>query len=539
MVGSVLAVADTHYVSLNGGDSSPYTNGWASASTNIIAAIAASTALDTVILSNGTYNLTNEIIIAANITVRSFTEGGHGTNDTIVDGGYPARSNRCFVLNANVGTVDGFSIRNGYNTNLPHHNGGGGVHLTGASFLKNCFIYNNIATQGQWTCSAAVNCRDGWSGIISNCTISGNTGNTRGGGIFSYGAIAGRIVDCRISANTCFEAGAGIWSGSGMTVSNCTVNANTSTWHGGGIYLGGSGLITDCIISNNNATLGQGGGVWLTIGTLRNSIITRNTAGGSDGGGVYITTGPSVVSLVSNCTVTANTGQNGGGGIFLSGLLGTGVIANCTISGNRVGSYGGGIVVNADGSDSQLVKNCLIYGNTNWLITGGGGVYLNWTGLYPYGLINCTIVSNSSGANGGGLYATTYSNYIANCIIYGNVTTNAGDNSDEVYNATAGGTNNFWYNCTPTNLVAGQGNTTNNPLFVSSGNYHLSSGSPCIDTGTNMTWMVGAFDYEGNPRIWSPSATVDMGAYEFMYSPVLVFCGTATSNLLTIGGNQQ
>jgi hypothetical protein len=37
--------------------------------------------------------------------------------------------------------------------------------------------------------------------------------------------------------------------------------------------------------------------------------------------------------------------------------------------------------------------------------------------------------------------------------------------------------------------------------------------------------MTGAKDLDGNPRIWSPSATVDMGCYEFIYSPVLMLAG--------------
>ena len=54
---------DTHYVSLNGTNNSPYTNGWANASTNIQWAINVATNGDTVLVSNGTYNLTNTISI--------------------------------------------------------------------------------------------------------------------------------------------------------------------------------------------------------------------------------------------------------------------------------------------------------------------------------------------------------------------------------------------------------------------------------------------------------------------------------------------
>ena len=59
------------------------------------------------------------------------------------------------------------------------------------------------------------------------------------------------------------------------------------------------------------------------------------------------------------------------------------------------------------------------------------------------------------------------------------------------------------YNCIEnwTNIV--DGIITNNPQFVdiSSGNYHLKPNSPCINSGTNMAWMIGAKDLDGNPRI--------------------------------------
>ncbi|NKB24628.1 MAG: hypothetical protein GKR87_09705 [Kiritimatiellae bacterium] len=44
------------------------------------------------------------------------------------------------------------------------------------------------------------------------------------------------------------------------------------------------------------------------------------------------------------------------------------------------------------------------------------------------------------------------------------------------------------------------------------GDYRLNSISPCIDTGTNQTWMTNAFDIEGAPRIID---CVDMGAHEY------------------------
>ena len=49
-------------------------------------------------------------------------------------------------------------------------------------------------------------------------------------------------------------------------------------------------------------------------------------------------------------------------------------------------------------------------------------------------------------------------------------------------------------------------------MDAAGGNYRLQSNSPCINTGTNQDWMVGAFDLAGNARIFD--GRVDMGAYE-------------------------
>jgi hypothetical protein len=58
------------------------------------------------------------------------------------------------------------------------------------------------------------------------------------------------------------------------------------------------------------------------------------------------------------------------------------------------------------------------------------------------------------------------------------------------------------------------GNVPNDPLFVnaSAGNFHLQSGSPCINSGDNACISTPA-DFDGNPRI--VGGTVDMGAYEY------------------------
>jgi hypothetical protein len=67
------------------------------------------------------------------------------------------------------------------------------------------------------------------------------------------------------------------------------------------------------------------------------------------------------------------------------------------------------------------------------------------------------------------------------------------------------------------------GNISANPLFKSMaiGDYRLQGGSPCVNAGTNLDWMVGSVDLDGNRR--RMGGRVDIGAYEIQAEPGSVF----------------
>ncbi|MCG2660616.1 MAG: hypothetical protein L6437_10275 [Kiritimatiellae bacterium] len=201
--GGIMSRADTHYVSLDGDNTSPYTNGWASAATQIQWAMDQAIADDTVLVSNGTYTLTNQIEITNNLTVQSL----NGTNFTFVNGNYPDYSNRCVFMLA--GTLDGFTISNGYlavdTTNYPNSHiygavGGAGIGTRGTVTIKNCYIHNNVisnATAGGG--GGGIHNKYSYA-VVSNCTIVNNTcgvglaTDIRGGGI-NGGAYSQLIID--------------------------------------------------------------------------------------------------------------------------------------------------------------------------------------------------------------------------------------------------------------------------------------------------------------------------------------------------------
>ena len=101
--------ADTHYVARNGQIPAPNYLTWETAASNIQDAVNVAVANETVLVTNGTYTLTNQITLNAAINLRSV----NGASWTFINGNYPQTTNRCVYINNNTSVVDGFTITNG------------------------------------------------------------------------------------------------------------------------------------------------------------------------------------------------------------------------------------------------------------------------------------------------------------------------------------------------------------------------------------------------------------------------------------------
>ncbi len=223
----------------------------------------------------------------------------------------------------------------------------------------------------------------------------------------------------------------------------------------------------------------------------------------SYGGGVLIVAGGTLMNsvLYSNVAVRRTEYYNTEGGVFGGGVAldGGGAVIGCRIFGNYVeGGYngmGGGIYVLNDG----LIRNCSLYGNS---AVYGGGIFCDAGGEVQ----NCSLALNS-GFRGGGLYCRD-GGAIQNSIIY----SNRSDYSSNYYNSATGST---YVACCSTPEIEGIDNISSNPAFadVASGDLRLLPISPCIDHGSNETWMAGCSDLAGRERV--VNILVDMGAYEF------------------------
>jgi parallel beta-helix repeat protein len=336
---------------------------------------------------------------------------------------------------------------------------GGGIYLSGSSTrlgMFNSVISGNTASGdgGGLHISSA-------TATLTNCTISGNTAEY-GGGL--YNSSTATLTNCTIDGNTASVVGGGLYNYSSATetLTNCTITDNTATGHGGGLYnySSATATLTGCMISGNRSNA-NGGGFFnysFATATLKNCTIIGNR--GSSGGGLYNYS--KATATLTNCTINGNTASGGGGLYNYSSATAT--LTNCTINGNTA-THGGGLVNSA----TATLTNCTISDNT---ASFGGGLYNSLSAT----LTNCTINSNKASSNGGGLY--NYSNTVTlmNCIMWG-------DSLQEVYTK-VGGTVAVAYSNIQGGYT-GTGNINADPLFVdaAAGDYHLQSGSPCIDTG--------------------------------------------------------
>lgn len=201
---------------------------------------------------------------------------------------------------------------------------------------------------------------------------------------------------------------------------------------------------------------------------------------GGDGGGVWCADS----AVVSNCVLTGNRSLSNGGGSY------GGALVNCELNENSASAGGGSYESTLDG--------CAV--TDNYAANSGGGA--------AFGVLkNCTVVFNEAQYDGGGIRESTS----LNSIIY--------YNSSE-YRDTTNWFLGYFTNCCTAPLPGGQGNLSSLPQLINpaSGNFRLSYGSPCIETGNNAD-AVGDTDLDGNTRIidgdTDGTATVDMGALEY------------------------
>ncbi len=357
---------------------------------------------------------------------------------------------------------------------------------------------------------------DTWTNVVvitNILTISGFSGNPADTIIDGEGKYRGVLV-----TNTTTRVNA--FTLKSLTISNCFA---TNGVYGAAIAFCNGGQVINCVIANNNST---NGGVVNWAGssskettTFSNCVIRNNWGSGIR---AYYYYGQ---MNIFNSRLEYNTSSEGGG-VYADHLDDNAPglnIDRCVFKGNRAnyigdGHYGGGGV--SISHSKSTIQNTLFCNNTSY--GGGSAVQYNDSSSAGY-MYNCTIASNSTDALNyykGAVYfepnCTDLGDFrMVNSIVYSN-------SANFAFYFTTGTVPSITNCCTtPTNGIlnfVAQGNTTNNPQFVSVAgqDFHLRATSPCINTGTNQTWMNGATDLEGQPRKDRVSGIVDMGCYEYV-----------------------
>lgn len=531
--------------------------------------IDAATVGDTVLVADGTY-LENIRFMGKAITVAShFIMDGdtNHINNTILDGSQPSNPDEASVvsfLNGEDTTsiICGFTITGGTGMIDPKYGAriGGGIvsRYAGAKITHNKITGNSVtAANHAW--GGGINCfmdtGDYWT-ILENNTITGNqsiagSGWAEGGGVeISSNA---RVMNNTIVDNYCTSA-SGDADGGGLihfsinlamslTLKNNQISNNTITStnisRGGGVSIWFSECqILDNTINNNSSTgsITNGAGLFFkepSTVTMRGNIIKENTVNTSN---IYWGPGCMVVRPLGSIYLGENEFWNNEGPYNVNSGTGGGLAlmdgenTSITINGNAFygnqGASGGGFY--ARSCYNLTVINNFFTGNES---VEGGAIKLyipaSTTDLRPV-FINNTLLGNHAENRGGGAHLNCETNIpiFFNNIFYDN-TAPTGSELSMVGNPQP---IIISYSCIDTANVSGIWNGTNNinedPLIIPlSGLGHLSSNSPCINSGVSSltvgsnTYFAPDVDIEGEPRPDPVSDTFDMGADEYYPSP--------------------
>jgi hypothetical protein len=451
----------------------------------IQAGVIAASSLDTIIVADGTYRgYGNRDIDFFEKSLALISENGPESCIIDCEGSETSKHRGFYLYRWSEGfnaVIEGFTIKNGY-VSGNEKNGGAIYSEWGRITVRNCIIVGNTADCGGGVFSIA-------QLLIENCIVTGNSSQgyrAGGGGVFmSGGSIRGSVF----TGNKSESEGGGISSGSGLeeaVVDSCVISGNFAGW-GGGIYVGSiEGCynrvsMSNLIVSGNRDYNYSGGIVSEAINTsLDSNIICHNYCSGIGGGGVMWS-----ASIAYNNILYGNHPNQ----MAVFPWAGDPELYNCDIEGSWIGPgegnidedpmfVGGGVGVwTAVGAfDADKYQVTFIDASASWQANELAGKLINPDTTQP---LQFYIVSNTANTitawadwqtiEGGGSWVTAGKQY-------------------QIYD------------------------------------YHLTSVSPCIDTGTNSAPNLPNYDLDGNHRVWfgNTSWTVDMGAYEFGSQPLKI-----------------
>ncbi len=376
---------------------------------------------------------------------------------------------------------------------------------------------------------------------LTNCTISGCTATTSGGGIYASGEHATvTLTGCTLESNTAGKGG-GIYTLTSLAISDGTIKENEAMV-GGGVYLDSSeagtaisSTMTDGLISENTATV-AGGGIYISGDsefTMSGGAVVKNTAGSSSGtecyGGGIFSAGLLKISgglIAENTVLGPSSMTGGGGGVCLNknssastseaeisgGTIGGGSYGGLAYSGNSVGyGYGGGIATfgaNISMTGGTVGGNSSTNGNSAKV---GAGIYLNYRSADD-GLINpaltissdaVSIKYNSSSQWGGGIAADAGAVYMQ----AGSISYNSAASTSASIPVCGGGIYNYGAEVNVSGTAKISGNTINSSgIALGGGIYVYNSGTINFTGGSILSNEINGLSSQGG-GIYSTGTT--------------------------------
>jgi predicted outer membrane repeat protein len=264
--------------------------------------------------------------------------------------------------------------------------------------------------------------------LVDDSDIDNNVAENRGGGIYAstLGVNVPTSVTVRNNSNlrnnlATRELGGGMSFGSRVTatVESSTISGNTADDRGGGIYVAAFGstvpsvlTITDSILADNRALTLIGGGI--SQGPNVTSTITRSTLRDNDantrGGGMFVSGFGNVLGTrvtLNDSTISGNIADELGGGMSI-GSNATAKIYGSMISDNETLTRGGGIYASTYGALGQSVgltiKDTIISGNIAQTLGGG----MNTGSQVTLNVERTRFLNNQANGSGGAAYISGF-----------------------------------------------------------------------------------------------------------------------------------
>jgi len=284
-----------------------------------------------------------------------------------------------------------------------------------------------------------------------------------------------------------------------VEISNSTLFCNFSREHGGALNAERSQVVLhDCAVTDNRTYsfvdtiyYMYGGGLrfFECKVEIKDVDFLRNVGTQSIGGALCI---DSCAANIDRCRFEHNIGINGGG-LYMIRSYETSKISNSLFANNTSVHFAGGLAIKDSSPE----------------------------------ISNLTVVNNHSiGVNCGGMFFYQLSSpLVRNCIVYGNTNTDQIGDPVQIwcwtYNMAAPRFLNCLIQYGLKNIVSGENvqvyenNLDTDPCFVdaANGDFRLGGNSPCINSGYTCFDDLDALDLDLSTRV--KGGIIDMGAYEF------------------------